>query len=357
MLLTPFLLALLPQATSLGLSPEEQVAADRGLEWLVKAQRTDGAWSGDIGYKFQDGYEIWNRGNGHVGVTALAAMAFLADGQLPGRGRYGEQVERALDWLVGRVRADGYVTGDETRMYSHAFATLFFAEVYGMTHRDDVREALQRAVDLIVDSQNTQGGWRYQPHAAEADMSVSVCTVLALRAARNIGIQVPESTIDRAIRYVKRSAVRKDDPVPFGILEQPAGAFRYQPKFDSRAHFPLTAAGIVTLYGAGVYADRDIDAGLAVLESEHAAFSDRWGRRARGHYFYYYGHYYAAQAFYMAGGERWSRFRSLSRRSLLSLQQADGSWPNATGPGPTYGTASATLTLLLPKGYLPIFQR
>ena len=76
-------------------------------------------------------------------------------------------------------------------MYSHAFASLFLAEIYGMTHRQDVRTKLQAAVDFIVRSQNAEGGWRYVPLARESDMSIVVCQVLALCAARNIGIRVP----------------------------------------------------------------------------------------------------------------------------------------------------------------------
>jgi prenyltransferase beta subunit len=95
-------------------------------------------------------------------------------------------------------------------MYSHAFATLFLAEVYGMTHRAEVREKLQKAVDFIVNSQNAEGAWRYEPYAAESDMSIVVCQVIALRAARNIGIRVPKSVVDRAARYVVDSAVTED---------------------------------------------------------------------------------------------------------------------------------------------------
>ena len=48
-------------------------------------------------------------------------------------------------------------------MYSHGFGTLFLAEAYGMTHRPEIREKLQKAVRLIIDTQNIEGGWRYQP--------------------------------------------------------------------------------------------------------------------------------------------------------------------------------------------------
>src|SRR5580765_6743138 len=116
------------------------------------------------------------------------------------------------------MQENGYITRDGTRMYSHAFATLFLAEVYGMTRRADIKRALQRSVNLIVDSQNAEGGWRYKPFQRESDMSITVCQVLALRSARNVGIHVPITTIKNAQQYVYRSGVRGNERQlrPFG---------------------------------------------------------------------------------------------------------------------------------------------
>ena len=73
-------------------------------------------------------------------------------------------------------------------MYGHGFATLFLAEVYGMHPDPDLRQKLVKAVKLIINTQNDEGGWRYQPERREADISVTICQVMALRAARNAGI-------------------------------------------------------------------------------------------------------------------------------------------------------------------------
>lgn len=332
-------------------------AADRGLEVLAKSQLADGSWAADVGYKLDSSYKVWQSQVSHVGVTALAGMAFLAGGHMPQRGKYGEVVEKAVSFILKQVQQDGYISHNETRLYSHAFATLFLAEVYGMTAQDEVRPALQRAVNLIVASQNSNGGWRYQPHVADSDMSVAACQVLALRSAHNIGIQVPITTIDSAVAYVRNSAIRNDDPSWSFYRGSRPGDFRYQPNLSSRASFPLTAAGITILHGAGVYADADIERGLQRLEQQVASFSQRYGSAMGGHYYFYYGHYYAIQAFHMAGGERYHNYLRLIQGELLQMQNSDGSWPNTVGPGSTYGTATACLILQIPKEYLPIFQR
>jgi len=331
-------------------------AAQSGLKFLASQQLKDGSWPGDVGYKLEDNYRVWNHDAGHVGVTALAGMAFLAGGHVPGRGPYGQHVERATEYLLQHIRNDGYITHNETRLYSHAFATLFLAEVYGMNQREDVRQALQKAVDLIVASQNQQGGWRYQPHVADADMSVAACQVMALRAARNIGIQVPRETIDRAVKYVRDSAVRETDSIYLSSYSKP-GMFRYQPDPRSRASEPLTAAGITILHGAGVYADADIQRGMEVLDLRLKEFSATYGIQYRGHYYFYYGHYYAVQAYHIVGGERYRKYFKMIESILLKMQSKDGSWPNRVGPGACYATATACLILQIPKEYLPIFQR
>lgn len=357
MILPTLLLLLQTIDPGSAISQDGLAAAERGLKYLAAEQLPDGSWAADVGYKLEEGYRVWNRDAAHVGVTSLAGMAFLAGGHVPGRGPYGDVVDKSVDYILKQVQQDGYITSNETRMYSHAFATLFLAEVYGMSRREDLRPALQKAVDLIVASQNEQGGWRYQPHVADADMSVAACQVLALRSARNIGIQVPVSTIDAAVSYVRKSAVRDDDPDWSINIGARPGEFRYQPDLQSRATFPLTAAGITILHGAGVYADADIEKGIDRLERQLKTFTRRNGDRAKGHYYFYYGHYYAVQAFHILGGERYRNYLRTVTDELLVMQRADGSWPNNTGPGINYGTATACLILQIPKEYLPIFTR
>ena len=67
-----------------------------------------------------------------------------------------------------------------------------------------IRDKLSLAVQLIVDSQNKEGGWRYNPKKEDADISVTACQVMALRAAHNAGLHVPQETMKKAVEYVKK---------------------------------------------------------------------------------------------------------------------------------------------------------
>jgi len=219
-------------------------------------------------------------------------------------------------------------------MYGHGFATLFLAEMYGMSPRQDLREKLQKAVALIVRTQNDRGGWRYHPVRADADLSVTICQVMALRAARNVGIEIPKSTIDRSIQYVKDS-------------QNPDGGFRYMLD-SSGSMFARSAAGVAALYYAGIYEDRTTRRGLSYLKKFMPGKTEE-----QTHYFY--GHYYAAQAMHLAGGAHWAEWWPAIRDELLSKASPDGSWRGEAGS--EYGTGMALIILQMPKDTLPIFQR
>ena len=332
-------------------------AVGNAHDWLARAQAPEGHWAQWIGYKLNNGYEVQeDRELPHVGVTALALMSFLAGGHLPDRGKYGGVLQRGIDFVLSCAQDDGQLTQHGTRMYSHAFATLFLAEVYGMVDRADVKRVLQRSVDLIVDSQNAEGGWRYRPFARESDMSITVCQVLALRSARNVGIHVPLTTIKNAQNYVYRSAVRSNDRTynswgaAYGDF---GGSFRYQNREPTRATFPLTAAGVTTLYAAGEYDSPIIRDALDYMDRELVRFSND----NIGHYFFFYGHYYAVQAYYVTGDPKWTNYFKKTKSLLLETQERDGRWRCHTGPGDAFGTAVASLILQIPLQYLPIFQR
>lgn len=311
----------LPQFVEI--TPAARNAIDRGLAFLAKDQADDGSFGA-------------RQFPAHVGITALACLAFMEDGNMPGRGRYGTNVQRGVKFILDHATESGLLTGDTPQgpMYGHGFATLLLGEVYGMTHDPRIRPALLKAVRLIINSQNSEGGWRYQPVPVDADISVTICQIMALRSARNAGISVPKDTIDRAIAYVR-------------ACQEPDGGFRYMLNAGGSA-YPRSAAGVASLYYAGVYKGDALTRGLDYLlnNSNGGAFNG-------GHYFY--GNYYAVQAMFLAGGKYWKQWFPPTRDALIRRQQQDGSWQ--AGQGDAYGTAMALLVLQVPNRLLPIFQR
>ena len=302
----------------------QRLAVERGLTWLADQQGPDGSYGNLSHY------------GPHVGITGLAGLAFMSEGSMPQRGRYGDIVDRCLAFVLAHSSESGLLAAETSHgpMYGHGFATLFLAEVYGMSPRPELRETLRKAVRLIVSTQNHEGGWRYQPVRADADISVTICQVMALRAAKNTGIYVDKSVIDQAIDYVKAS-------------QNPDGGFRYMLSSGGSA-FARSAAGIAALQYAGIYSGEEIERGLEYVSHFRPPID-----RSVGHYFY--GHYYAAQAMFLSGDEHWNRWWPAIRAELVEKQAPEGFWRGQAGQ--EYGTAMALIILQMPNRLLPIFQK
>jgi hypothetical protein len=161
---------------------------------------------------------------------------------------------------------------------------------------------------------------------------------MALRAAHNCGIAVPKETIERSIDYVRRS--QNND-----------GGFKYQLLRSAESKFPRSAAALVALYTSGVHEGDVIDRGLEYMMQFRPS-----GLQHRDSQHYYYGHYYASQAAWHAGGEYWEQWYPAIRDALLEQQTSDGSWSDHW-IGNEYATAMSLLVLQTPNNLLPIFER
>ena len=327
-------------------TPESEAAVEHGLAYLASTQLADGHWSSG-GYR------------GDVGITGLCLLSFLASGHQPGRGKYGLVLNEAVDFLANCVQMSGqigttgliYNSGGQSGppMYGHGFATLALAEVYGMSRRRDLKPKIEAAVKLIEDCQNQDGqlqhdgGWRYRPVQGEADISVTVVQVLALRAARNAGLNVPQSTIDRAIAYMRRCFNPNDGGFLYQVRQGGSGPAR-------------TGAGVLSMLMAGLRDSPECQGGLHYLKNHPMSQQYEWPYKEH----LYYALYYVTQAMYQAGGDYWRSWYTKIRDRLIRTQAADGDWgssPDTSEAGLPYATAMSVLVLQVPAGLLPIYQK
>jgi len=323
-------------------TPETQAAIERGMNYLASTQSADGSWRNT-----SDG------GVYPVTMTSLAGVAMLAGGNTTSRGPYADNVRRAVRYVLAQADPNtGLISAGQENgrtMYPHGFAILFLANAYGMESDPAMRQVMQRVIDqgiqLIASAQSPQGGWYYTPNSGD-EGSVTVTQLQALRAAHNAGFVVPETVIDRAVQYLE-------------MCRTPEGGIRYSYQSSNSTRLPISAAALPCLYSTGDYESDMAEACLAYVFREFClgGNNNRWNKNG-GHDFY--GHYYAAQAFYQAGDNYWSTYFPAARDQLISMQSAgqsgNGSW-DGDGVGPVYGTAMALTILQLPYAYLPIYQR
>ncbi len=73
------------------ITPAAQQGIDSGLNFLAQRQNDDGSF----------GTGGWGR---NVAVCSLAGMAFMSGGSTPGRGPYGAQVDRCVDYILANTQ-------------------------------------------------------------------------------------------------------------------------------------------------------------------------------------------------------------------------------------------------------------
>jgi hypothetical protein len=301
---------------------------------------------------------------GTIGVTSLCLLAFMAAGHQENRGTYGEVLRKGISYLLAhsqrpsaknpRLAVSGKPVGfiyhpkdSDSRMHGHGYATQVLVLAYGSgragtARARELKRKIRLAVRIIENSQTITGGWGYEPSPASFhEGSVTVTAVQALRLARDAGFVVDKRVQERGLRYLRESQ-RRD------------GAFKYS-TVDDRSSCALTAAAITAMHGFGEYYSSSIRKGLKYLEENY--------RRSRGQVWPFYGNYYAAQAFYRAGGRLWRLWNRELVPFILENQHADGYWddkllaPSPRSHGRAYATALSCLALSVSDGYLPLFQR
>ncbi len=312
-------------------------AVNGALAFLKNTQRDDGSWSA-------------GRAGQNAAVTALSVMAFLSAGHVPGEGPYGATVEKGIRAVLKAQNPNGLIaTEGGHEMYHHGICTLMLAEVAGMTDgplADEVRKRLQKVVAVILHAQRKEGvhegGWRYTINSPDADISLTGWQIMALRAAKNLGCDVPPEAIDRAVKYVKRC----QDPS--------GGGFRYM--VSSHVTVACTGTSILALELCG----KDEHRSPEVLKAAGYLMKNppQWGTMH-----FSYSTYYCSQASFQLGGQYWNSYREQLHRILFGNRSDSGGWYAGARDydgqtyGPNYVTAMAVLALTVEYRYLPIYQR
>jgi hypothetical protein len=299
---------------------------------------------------------IHNRLRNETAMTSLAILAFGALGHQPADPTpEGQSMKRALDYVLRpeNQEQDGYFgKSDGSRMYGHGITTLMLAEMLGMGVDDKqdalIRQRCRKAIELILRAQRVpknemnRGGWRYTPDATDSDMSITCWQTMALRSARNAGLDVPKEAIDLAVRYIKGL-------YDSGDRRRGLGGFGYSSRGNEVS---TTAEGLLALQVCGDYECEEVKGASDRLLKTGFRAGDRW---------FFYTAYYYAQGMYQRGDKHGADARRVMTELLLPLQSREGWWDGIGGEerqgGKVYATSLAVLALSVKNHYLPIYQR
>lgn len=298
--------------------PEVERMYTRGLTYLATSQQANGTWPDNYGKQ--------------PGVVGLAVLAMLAHGEDPNYGPYSQAIERGLAFILkAQNKENGYIGNS---MYNHGFATLALAEAYGAVNDERLGPALAEAVDLLLSAQqrNPTGAWRYHPESTDADTTASGACLMALYAARNAGLGIPEEALRKALQF-------------YELCQTPEGGFGY-----THAIKPNAARGAIGTLVIGLE-DRQR---TRVYRRAYDYLKLTGYAPPQTHWYYYL--YYASQAFFHGPEEeQWDAWNQQNIETLQTMQNDDGSWQ--ANNGPTFTTSAALLSLALNYRFLPIYER
>jgi hypothetical protein len=335
-----------------GRKPGHHSRTDAALQWLADHQNPNGHWSASnfhadsirtqrgaaftYNVDFRDemarmlgsadhdkGQEQFN-----VGLTGLAMLAFLGDGNTHKEGKYARNVQRALRYILGTQDAEGCfgARDDEEFVYNHAICAMAMAELQEMAPDPRVRGSAQRSIDFIVRCQNPGMGWRYGVQPKEDDSSVTAWMVLALKSAKLASLEFDEKEVyGGALRWYERVTGKDENGYDrTGYLRPVYGNARFAHAMEYDMNPSMDACSVmVRLF---TEAHRPSDPLLARQARLLLADMPTWyigNDESKGPWkvdFYYW--YYASLALFQMGDSYWKSWEAnLINPTLLKFQR------------------------------------
>jgi squalene-hopene/tetraprenyl-beta-curcumene cyclase len=340
------------------LSAQSHEAIRRGLAFLKSTQEPHGGWTARFG----------------PAITAIAAQAFI---QSPDYGPHHPVVARAVNHAMSFAQKDGgvYQPGANLANYQTSVVLMMLAARGDPAQRPALERAraflqsLQFDENESVDPANPWYGGAGYTERKRPDLSN---TQMMLDALRQSGLPPSDPTYQKALRFISRCQMfgeTNDQPFARGSTdggfvysaanegESKAGARRHEGRQTLRSYGSMTYSGYKSLLYAGLSRDDPRVRAAEAWIRRHwtlEANPNMPARQAKEGLYYYY--HVFARALRAAGepiieDERGKKhhWRIELCRTLLSLQNRDGSWVNSADRwqegDASYVTALAALTL------------
>ena len=320
-----------------GGNDKSEAAVARGLAWLAKQQKANGAWE-------------YDKANHGAAATGMALLPFLAAGhthKVSRDNKYNKNVDAGLKHLIRLQKPDGSLPGG---MYAHAIATIALCEALGMTgDKALLQYPAQKAVNYLIAAQADNGGWRYGPKQP-GDLSVSGWVIQALQSAK----LCKELTVDK--KSLQEASKFLDS------LSSGSAKAQYGYTTAGRGSLSMTAVGLLSRYYLDGWGPNHpgMATGVGLLLKGHPP-----GNGALDLYYYYY----ATQVVHFYEGAEWHKeWNPAMRDRLIGLQVPQdkgplaGSWdPTGDRNGAVWGRVGTTcmtlLTLEVYYRHLPLYKR
>ncbi len=349
------------------LKPEELDASiARGVAFLVHRQNPDGSWGSARNTTGADVYAPVPGAHQafRAAVTAMCVSALIEVGCK------NDEQTRALDrgeaWLLEHLPK--LRRADATAIYNnwgHAYGIQGLVRMYNRLpddkqRRSKIKHEIQQQIELLGRYECVDGGWCYYDFNARTQKPsgsslsfVSATVLVALYEAQEIGVEIPQRLVQRAVTSIDRQ--RKPDFSymygeylkwwPMEPINRPGGSLGR----SQACNLATRLWGDKTVTDAVLvdWLDRIFARNLWLdLGRKRPVPHESWFSVAG--YFFYYGHYYAARCIEQLPPAERPRYQDLLTHVLVRLQERDGSWWDFPlyDYHQQYGTAFALMSLV-----------
>ncbi|HET6202769.1 MAG TPA: hypothetical protein VFI25_08205 [Planctomycetota bacterium] len=324
-----------------GQGTEEPLRA--ALEWLKDHQSPDGRWDCDGFAEMCKAERCDGPGESlhDVGVTGLALLAFLGDGNTHRLGPYRESVQKGLRWLLGQEDRESGLFGEKSGsayLYGHAIATLALSEAYHLSNKSPLLKApVQRAVRFILRARNPSLAWRYgEPPDGQNDTSVTGWMVFALKSAEDAGLEIDRGAFEGALAWFDRATDARNGRCGY----QETGSLSSR-RAGTESRFPpdktesLTAVALLCRFFLGQTPDRSPVMRLHAdrLRRVPPVWDVSSERSLVDEAYWYYG----TLAMFQMGGEDWKAWNAAMKKAILEHQRRDGDERGSWDPAGAWG--------------------
>ncbi len=349
-----------PEKVSQG---ELEASIERGAKHLVNSQRKNGGWGGPQWTGGVDSDPVPGSFRSFdVAVTAmcLEALIEVTDSQ-----QVQQANEKAYQFLMSRtnkIKRAG--PGDLPMVWAHCYCIQTFSKLYAreksVEKKDELKNAIKTHMKGLVRWQSIHGGWFYYGSGMSKPINpscsfVNAAVLVALKRAKEIGIEFDKKTLDKAIRATQM--MRKPDSsylytarIPGDMrgaareINRPAGSLGRSQACNIALRFwddPNITDDVVRIWLNRLISRHGwLDMGRK-KPIPHESFAAVAG------YFYYFGVYYGTVNLEILNGEERAFYQHHLARLIMDRQEKEGSWfdyPLYSYHKP-YGTAFAMLAL------------
>ena len=350
---------------------EIRTSIDRGIQYLIDAQRASGAWGSatktkglNIFAPVPGAHDAFRSATTSLCISALLEVA-------PGNPAAMAAVDRGEAWLFEHLNDVRRATGTAIyNVWGHAYSLQALVRMRARYPNDNDRvqridELIKQQLEMLSRYESVDGGWgyydfRYQARKPTSDSIsfVNGTVLVAMAEVKTVGIDPPGKVVRRAIAATQRQ-------------KKPDFSYLYGEYLKNRPMRGVNRPGgslgrsqccncALRMWGDESITDNVIKNWLYRLYVRNG-WLDIGRKRPIPHeawfqvagYFYYFGHYYAALCLEMLPESEQSDYQPLLAKLMIDRQEKNGSWwdyPLYNYHQP-YGTSFALMTLkrCLPK--------